>query len=88
MTPCHRVNYQPELSYAHLSKLSVDLISGNDAEKKMTVQRQYEHAREVFARVNKVIAEKDRDMFQKVKTWTDDVANDILHSYQGNYYIQ
>ena len=43
--PCGRIAYQPELSYAHLSKLNVDKIwQGNP---KSGVQKKYITAREV-----------------------------------------
>ena len=45
--PCRRITYQPQLSYAHLSKLNVETIWEGNPQRKAQIQDKYNRAREV-----------------------------------------
>jgi hypothetical protein len=78
--PCDRITYQPELSYAHLSKLNLNKISLNDVKKRNTVRETFENAREVSQRVNDVIAAKDDYLVNSVLKASIEYAKDLDHS--------
>ena len=52
MVPCHRVNYEPSLSYAQLSQFNMDHIVLKDPEQRDKVFDSFLLAREISQRVN------------------------------------
>lgn len=81
--PCYRVAYEPDLSYAHISKLTVDRISLHDPIKRQEVQDTYEIAREVAQRVTTTIADKDAELMDQVREWSTCYQKALAHSYQA-----
>lgn len=50
--PCARVNYEPALSYAQLSKIKIERLVLKDKTKKKQVKIQYQMATEMFQRMD------------------------------------
>ena len=65
-TPCTRVLYTPELSYAHLSRSNVGSILPADEQGQYDLQTRYIHAREVSHHVIPMYKRKNTKLFGKI----------------------
>ena len=57
--PCRRVSYTPELSYAQLTKTSLDRVAPKDPVRKNAILEKYQHAVELQQRVDTDIVTED-----------------------------
>lgn len=61
-----RVNYEPTLSYAQLSKLSIERVVLTDLKQKPKVKRQFEMAAEVFQRMDPATSQLNSEIIKNV----------------------
>ena len=81
--PCSRISYEPALSYAQLSKFSVERLVLQDPVRRKAVWEQYKKAREDFQRVDTITSEYDTASLNEI-TENTQILSDTLASVIQN----
>lgn len=66
--PCQRVTYTPELSYAQLTKTSLDRVAPNDPARRNSIQQRYREALELQQRVIVDVINQDYEQVSGVRS--------------------
>lgn len=75
--PCSRVSYEPALSYAQLSKFSVERLVLQDPVRRGLVEEQYKLAREDFQRVDSTTSQADIIALETIQDETAELATQL-----------
>lgn len=89
--PCTRITYEPALSYAQLSKFSIDRLVLTDPSRRLAVKKQYELATEVLQRQDKAIASIDTatisDIQSKMQALIYTIDTDMMNLASSHWQV-
>ena len=82
--PCHRVSYEPALSYAQLSKFTLNRLVLQDPVRRTAIRKQYKRAKENFQRMDPITSAYDTAILQgQIKEKTRDLSVTLARATQN-----